>query len=1598
MTRHKLLVSFLVCLSASLALRAQNYSLPDEVNRFDASAVYCVDVQNAAGRRISNQFADEGAIGAFVGTELRGVSQLWPSLSQEGKTVLLVRVWGNDADPSTVTFRTRSNNIEYQISTQTFDGGQEVTYGSPSAPVVFTFEPLTGLKLEPTNVLVTLGSTAQATPVLRPENHSTVLSTITYKYGSSAPEVFTVSDDGVVSGLALGNGYLSGRAMLGDSELFSAMATVSVVKQYVPVTSIRNNMPSAEINVYVGGDFQLDFTVLPEDATIKNVSYTIADEDMVGYNEYEPGKFNFQAFSTGQTTITVTSDDNRDISLIYTIKVEEPPLEWVSFKQPSLRLMVGNDVTPFLPDLLYWGPADKPLPPMNYEVVSGDALAKNGDGHIVAVKTGTATLRASVVGLSTVNAEIPVEVVYPATGIIVKKDTLHLIYDDPNGMMMNIADDIKNNLAFTPTDYACFGDEMMGITNCPSFVVTGGNNLNITSYGNWENPRDYTLDATLWGGGTFNVTVQLAVPDYLAMAANGGGLVDPITVEKHFVIDVKATVNRIELPQKLRVNNGQTLDLTKVLTLYPEEHLPFDYSTLRWNLSEEDEKFITIKDNILTALQPTFGRSINLWVDVEGTMMFASTDVYVDNPCTSLTIKPGMESIEAEYGKYQELTDAINEAFIFSPADHDNEVEWTTGDPAIVERYYTGDFWPTGRGETTVTATIYGINEKGERVPRLTASVKVVVTKPIESVSFKYGKTSIHLALGDDITDILPQMIEITPYDPDDASMNYNVINGTSLTKRDDGHIVATALGKATIQVQSVARPALTCTLDVEVVKPATDIVIKQDELEFEFSGSGPLAGMEIAEGIKANIAFTPADFQFFGDPTMMSLNPYPEIRSSNDAVLQLTSSGSMDSNLRDYNLEATPWGGGIATVTVRLYVPDYLAAALTPMGDAEARVVEKSFKVTLVMDATHMYMPDRIRLEEGKQIDLRDYVEPYPEGSRLNKDKLVFLITNENDKEYVKLEGYTLTALKPYKSGVYISVSHEKLDMPASTTVIVTRTANSMKVKTGYETIVVDKDDNTTLNKMLSEALEILPEGYTDDVFWTSTDETVVEPISNWLGEYTFKAHDLGIAELTCTIYNYTDNGYPDESSPRLQVTIRVKVTQPLVEIAISAPATMLVGVPSDITITPNKGASVEPTMVKLAETGGYKWPIFSYDKKTENSDGSLTVTVTPLVPATLTVQLTHNELKAESKSISVDLPTPLTKGWQWMALWGGNVNNNADEVFGNNADEVRSQTDLLSRDATEGWFGTLELSPNTAYMVKANADVAADKSFAQSKGSIITIRKDVSLYKGWTWLAYPYVNSFAPTELKLTPTPGDRIVSKDDGFVEYSDGKWTGTLTTFSPFTAYLYYNNASKAATLTWQSESSLYTAAHAAAREVCLADIATDDEPAAARQTDGHSSHWSYDHSTYRNNMTMVARLDANGTNPLTTTVTNRYTIGAFVGSECRGEGQAVDGLMFITVHANAGELVSFLLYDSQNDFEYTINEQVIASMMLGTISQPYRLTFDQTQGIESIDNEELNTTHEVYDLQGRKRPAQDSRRSTLLIERQANGKYKKVVVR
>ena len=120
---------------------------------------------------------------------------------------------------------------------------------------------------------------------------------------------------------------------------------------------------------------------------------------------------------------------------------------------------------------------------------------------------------------------------------------------------------------------------------------------------------------------------------------------------------------------------------------------------------------------------------------------------------------------------------------------------------------------------------------------------------------------------------------------------------------------------------------------------------------------------------------------------------------------------------------------------------------------------------------------------------------------------------------------------------------------------------------------------------------------------------------------------------------------------------------------------------------------------------------------------------------------------------------------------------------------------------------------------------------------------------------------------------------------------------------------------------------------------------------------------------------------------------QWSIGAFVGDECRGEGRLVDGKFFITVHANSGEMISFKLYDQTSGQYFDIDQTVRMQQMLGTVNKPFGMTTkaDTTTGIQSMDN--VQCTMNNYDLGGRRI---DSNVKGIQLQRTSDGKVKKVI--
>ena len=101
-----------------------------------------------------------------------------------------------------------------------------------------------------------------------------------------------------------------------------------------------------------------------------------------------------------------------------------------------------------------------------------------------------------------------------------------------------------------------------------------------------------------------------------------------------------------------------------------------------------------------------------------------------------------------------------------------------------------------------------------------------------------------------------------------------------------------------------------------------------------------------------------------------------------------------------------------------------------------------------------------------------------------------------------------------------------------------------------------------------------------------------------------------------------------------------------------------------------------------------------------------------------------------------------------------------------------------------------------------------------------------------------------------------------------------------------------------------------------------------------------------------NTTMLAKLQVDGS----PAVEGAYTVAAFDGSECRGIGQYIDGIIYMTIHGTIdnAETLSFKAYENATGKELNIIETITMNgQHEGTISSPKVLNAATTTGIGII---------------------------------------------
>lgn len=367
------------------------------------------------------------------------------------------------------------------------------------------------------------------------------------------------------------------------------------------------------------------------------------------------------------------------------------------------------------------------------------------------------------------------------------------------------------------------------------------------------------------------------------------------------------------------------------------------------------------------------------------------------------------------------------------------------------------------------------------------------------------------------------------------------------------------------------------------------------------------------------------------------------------------------------------------------------------------------------------------------------------------------------------------------------------------------------------------------------------------------------------------------------------------------------------------------------DFVLTPDPvGAEVDPSRVEVTITPdsyvSEEWKSIVEIVPTDESKLNYTIRPHSVGRAIISVKL--DGVEVASSNVLIGQRYMQKAGWKWTSFYAGGVSWNSPEYeLGNVVEEIRSEDALLHNDPEYGYFGDINrLESGTCYKIKVKEEEPGLLDLRiMYTGAYEDMRTHRQIVPMWNWLGNPYqydhdINSVFSTEDTYANkfNVGDRIVSKDDGFAEYNGEKWTGTLTTLHAGLGYMYFNAGSENVDMEYLREGSM-------------------PQGTPVMNAPQHKqSVWTYNSAPFADNMTIVADLGNDYS-------AERFTVGAFVGDECRGEGEMIDGKCFITVHADKGETISFKLHDAVSGEMRTINEQMPFAKMAGSLRAPQRLT-------------------------------------------------------
>lgn len=295
--------------------------------------------------------------------------------------------------------------------------------------------------------------------------------------------------------------------------------------------------------------------------------------------------------------------------------------------------------------------------------------------------------------------------------------------------------------------------------------------------------------------------------------------------------------------------------------------------------------------------------------------------------------------------------------------------------------------------------------------------------------------------------------------------------------------------------------------------------------------------------------------------------------------------------------------------------------------------------------------------------------------------------------------------------------------------------------------------------------------------------------------------------------------------------------------------------------------------------------------------------------------------------KKTTVDLN--MADGWTWMSHNMETALPVASVAADAGVSRILTQDREVVRDPQFGMIGTL-------------TDIAADQSFKVQTSAASSVRNltdyawnpstPITLNAGWNWIGYPVDQTMSVDEaFANTDADIDDVIVGQSGFATYDGQKWTGTLEVLTPGLGYMY--QSAKAKDVVYN------TSIVSTAAATTVAGI-SDKLPLAL------------DIHKYASVMPVIATISSDNGTPLDN---DDYQVVAFNGTECRGIGRVVDGLVMMNVYGNAGDAITFQVVDADSEkaFENTAGLD-FHETVVGTLGSPYVISLKGESGVGRVE--------------------------------------------